>query len=65
MGFLSIFFHFIKEVLLLLFFIKLLLFFQIPKTSGEIDLRNPTDMAYVFSGTYTPLSCRLVQLVSS
>ncbi|KAF6033144.1 VPS33B [Bugula neritina] len=35
----------------------------IPKSGVEIDLRNPTDMSYVFSGAYTPLSCRLVELV--
>ncbi|XP_067945152.1 vacuolar protein sorting-associated protein 33B-like isoform X2 [Watersipora subatra] len=35
----------------------------IRKPGKEDDLRNPTDMAYVFSGAYTPLSCRLVELI--
>ncbi|XP_052698128.1 vacuolar protein sorting-associated protein 33B-like [Crassostrea angulata] len=34
----------------------------IPK-SDDIDLKNPTDMSYVFSGAYTPLSCKLVEQV--
>ncbi|XP_056021791.1 vacuolar protein sorting-associated protein 33B-like isoform X1 [Ostrea edulis] len=34
----------------------------IPK-SEDIDLKNPTDMSYVFSGAYTPLSCKLVEQV--
>ncbi|XP_052277232.1 vacuolar protein sorting-associated protein 33B-like isoform X2 [Dreissena polymorpha] len=31
--------------------------------AADIDLRNPCDMSYVFSGAYTPLSCRLVEQV--
>ncbi|XP_062574358.1 vacuolar protein sorting-associated protein 33B-like isoform X2 [Saccostrea cucullata] len=34
----------------------------IPK-SDDIDLKNPTDMSYVFSGAYTPLSCKLVEQI--
>ncbi|XP_022334055.2 vacuolar protein sorting-associated protein 33B-like isoform X1 [Crassostrea virginica] len=34
----------------------------IPK-SEDIDLKTPTDMSYVYSGAYTPLSCKLVEQV--
>ncbi|XP_038077802.1 vacuolar protein sorting-associated protein 33B-like [Patiria miniata] len=34
----------------------------IPK-SGEVNLRNPEDMSYVFSGAFTPLTCKLVEQV--
>ncbi|XP_022108783.1 vacuolar protein sorting-associated protein 33B-like isoform X2 [Acanthaster planci] len=34
----------------------------IPK-SGEVNLRSPEDMSYVFSGAFTPLTCRLVEQV--
>lgn len=34
----------------------------VPK-SEDYDLRVPKDMAYVFSGAYVPLSCRLIQQV--
>ncbi|PIK61281.1 putative vacuolar protein sorting-associated protein 33B isoform X3 [Apostichopus japonicus] len=34
----------------------------IPKT-GDINLRNPDDMSFVFSGSYTPLSCKLVEQI--
>lgn len=37
---------------------------QIPKNAEEIDLRTPTSMSYVYSGAYTPLSCKLVEMVS-
>ncbi|XP_067016760.1 vacuolar protein sorting-associated protein 33B-like isoform X1 [Acropora muricata] len=37
----------------------------IPKDAGKVDLKNPTEMAYVFSGAYTPISCRLVEQVLS
>lgn len=30
---------------------------------GEVNLQNPDDMSYVFSGAYTPLSCKLVEQV--
>jgi beta-lactamase regulating signal transducer with metallopeptidase domain len=36
---------------------------QIPK-SEDINLKSPTDMSYVFSGAYSPLSCKLVEQVS-
>lgn len=34
-----------------------------PKDVGKIDLKNPQDMSYVFSGAYTPISCRLIEQV--
>lgn len=30
---------------------------------GEYDLKVPRDMAYVFSGAYVPLSCRVIEQV--
>lgn len=35
-----------------------------PKSDEEYDLRVPKDMAYIFSGAYVPLSCRLIEQVS-
>ncbi|XP_030621999.1 vacuolar protein sorting-associated protein 33B isoform X2 [Chanos chanos] len=35
----------------------------VPKSGEEYDLRVPRDMAYVFSGAYTPLSCKLIEQV--
>lgn len=35
----------------------------IPKVDGEYDLCTPPDMAYIFSGAYMPLSCKLVEQV--
>lgn len=35
----------------------------IPKDADKIDLKNPKQMAYVFSGAYTPISCKLVEQV--
>uniref|UniRef100_A0A4W4GW34 Vacuolar protein sorting-associated protein 33B n=1 Tax=Electrophorus electricus TaxID=8005 RepID=A0A4W4GW34_ELEEL len=35
----------------------------IPKTGEEYDLRVPRDMAYIFSGAYIPLSCKLIEQV--
>ncbi|XP_026992938.2 vacuolar protein sorting-associated protein 33B [Tachysurus fulvidraco] len=35
----------------------------IPKTGDEYDLRVPRDMAYIFSGAYIPLSCKLIEQV--
>ncbi|KAK3510157.1 hypothetical protein QTP70_026749 [Hemibagrus guttatus] len=35
----------------------------IPKTVEEYDLRVPRDMAYIFSGAYIPLSCKLIEQV--
>lgn len=36
---------------------------QIPRVAGEYDLKVPRDMAYVFSGAYVPLSCRVIEQV--
>lgn len=36
---------------------------QIPKSGEEYDLRVPRDMAYIFSGAYIPLSCKLIEQV--
>uniref|UniRef100_A0A3B3T9Q0 VPS33B late endosome and lysosome associated n=1 Tax=Paramormyrops kingsleyae TaxID=1676925 RepID=A0A3B3T9Q0_9TELE len=35
----------------------------VPKTMEEYDLRTPRDMAYIFSGAYIPLSCKLIEQV--
>ena len=35
----------------------------VPKQGEEPDLKSPTDMSYVFSGSYTPLSCKMVEQV--
>uniref|UniRef100_A0A8C6L662 VPS33B late endosome and lysosome associated n=1 Tax=Nothobranchius furzeri TaxID=105023 RepID=A0A8C6L662_NOTFU len=35
----------------------------VPKSDEEYDLRVPRDMAYVFSGAYVPLSCKLIEQV--
>ncbi|XP_035538365.1 vacuolar protein sorting-associated protein 33B [Morone saxatilis] len=35
----------------------------VPKSSEEYDLRVPRDMAYIFSGAYVPLSCKLIEQV--
>uniref|UniRef100_A0A8C6LAN8 VPS33B late endosome and lysosome associated n=1 Tax=Nothobranchius furzeri TaxID=105023 RepID=A0A8C6LAN8_NOTFU len=40
-----------------------LLIFKVPKSDEEYDLRVPRDMAYVFSGAYVPLSCKLIEQV--
>ncbi|XP_050403555.1 vacuolar protein sorting-associated protein 33B [Patella vulgata] len=37
----------------------------VPKVSENVDLRTPNDMSYVFSGAYTPLACKLVDLILS
>jgi len=37
---------------------------QIPRVDGEYDLKVPRDMAYVFSGAYVPLSCKIIEQVS-
>ncbi|XP_014663924.1 PREDICTED: vacuolar protein sorting-associated protein 33B-like isoform X2 [Priapulus caudatus] len=34
----------------------------IPKIE-EVDLKNATDMSYVFSGAFTPITCRLVEKI--
>ncbi|XP_065590433.1 vacuolar protein sorting-associated protein 33B [Cyrtonyx montezumae] len=35
----------------------------IPRVDGEYNLKTPRDMAYVFSGAYTPLSCKIMEQV--
>ena len=40
-------------------------FFQIPKSADEINLKNVSEMAYVFSGAYTPVLCKLIEQVCS
>ncbi|TKS69475.1 Vacuolar protein sorting-associated protein 33B [Collichthys lucidus] len=35
----------------------------VPKSDEEYDLRVPRDMAYIFSGAYVPLSCKLIEQV--
>uniref|UniRef100_A0A669PHD8 VPS33B late endosome and lysosome associated n=1 Tax=Phasianus colchicus TaxID=9054 RepID=A0A669PHD8_PHACC len=35
----------------------------IPRVDGEYNLKMPRDMAYVFSGAYTPLSCKIIEQV--
>lgn len=36
---------------------------KVPKSDEEYDLRVPRDMAYIFSGAYIPLSCKLIEQV--
>uniref|UniRef100_A0A8C2E6L4 VPS33B late endosome and lysosome associated n=1 Tax=Cyprinus carpio TaxID=7962 RepID=A0A8C2E6L4_CYPCA len=36
------------------------IYYNIPKSGEEYDLRVPRDMAYVFSGAYIPLRCKLI-----
>jgi len=35
----------------------------VPKHEEDLDLSNPKDMSYVFSGAYTPLACRMVEQI--
>ncbi|KFO96650.1 Vacuolar protein sorting-associated protein 33B, partial [Calypte anna] len=35
----------------------------IPRVDGEYNLKVPPDMAYVFSGAYIPLSCKIIEQV--
>ncbi|XP_078285992.1 vacuolar protein sorting-associated protein 33B isoform X2 [Rhinoraja longicauda] len=35
----------------------------IPRSEEEYDLKVPRDMAYVFSGAYIPLSCKIIEQV--
>ncbi|XP_061742934.1 vacuolar protein sorting-associated protein 33B isoform X1 [Nerophis ophidion] len=35
----------------------------VPKSDEDYDLRVPRDMAYIFSGAYVPLSCKLIEQV--
>lgn len=37
----------------------------IPRVDGEYDLKTPKNMAYVYSGAYIPLSCKLLEQVLS
>lgn len=37
----------------------------IPRVDGEYDLKTPKNMAYVYSGAYIPLSCKLIEQVLS
>ncbi|XP_064620988.1 vacuolar protein sorting-associated protein 33B-like [Lineus longissimus] len=37
----------------------------VPKFNEDFNLKNPSHMAYVFSGAYTPLSCKLIEQVIS
>lgn len=43
--------------------LTLSLYVQVPKSDEEYDLRVPRDMAYIFSGAYIPLSCKLIEQV--
>ena len=45
-------------------FIITIINLKVPKDVDKIDLKNPQEMAYVFSGAYTPISCRLVEQVN-
>lgn len=36
---------------------------KVPKSDEEYNLRVPRDMAYIFSGAYIPLSCKLIEQV--
>ena len=36
---------------------------QVPKSSEDVNLKNPNDMSYVFSGAYAPMLCKLVEQV--
>lgn len=36
---------------------------QVPKSDKDYDLRVPKDMAYIFSGAYITLSCKLIEQV--
>uniref|UniRef100_UPI00358EF5C1 vacuolar protein sorting-associated protein 33B isoform X2 n=1 Tax=Myxine glutinosa TaxID=7769 RepID=UPI00358EF5C1 len=35
----------------------------VPVNDEEFDLKSPSDMAYVFGGAYSPLSCRMIEQV--
>ncbi|XP_028399214.1 vacuolar protein sorting-associated protein 33B-like isoform X2 [Dendronephthya gigantea] len=38
--------------------------YMVPKSGGDpVNLESPTDMAYIFGGSYAPLSCKLVEQV--
>lgn len=41
-----------------------LFWIKIPKSEEDYDLRVPRDMAYIFSGAYIPLSCKIIEQVS-
>ena len=55
----------LSDVLCVIFILcGLKLIFQVPKSSDDVNLKNPNDMSYVFSGAYTPMLCKLVDQVS-
>ncbi|XP_059151428.1 vacuolar protein sorting-associated protein 33B-like [Physella acuta] len=35
----------------------------VPKLTEEMDLKNPSDVSYIFSGAYTPLPCKIVEQI--
>lgn len=35
----------------------------VPKSAEDVNLRNPNDMSYVFSGAYTPMLCKIIEQV--
>ena len=37
---------------------------QIPKSGEDVNLRDPTDIAYVFGGAYAPLTVKIMEYVS-
>ncbi|ESO89653.1 hypothetical protein LOTGIDRAFT_234244 [Lottia gigantea] len=37
----------------------------VPKSPENVNLRIPDDMAYVFNGAYSPLTCKLVDVILS
>ena len=55
------FLSFLRKV----FTIRIVLFRQVPKDVNAVDLKNPQEMSYVFSGAYTPISCKLIEQVSA
>lgn len=36
---------------------------KVPKSDKDYDLRVPKDMAYIFSGAYITLSCKIIEQV--
>ena len=37
---------------------------QIPKSGEDVNLKDPTDISYVFGGAYSPLTVKIVEYVS-
>uniref|UniRef100_A0A8C9Z781 VPS33B late endosome and lysosome associated n=1 Tax=Sander lucioperca TaxID=283035 RepID=A0A8C9Z781_SANLU len=54
---------FLFNLLLITIFVSLRIRAGVPKSDEEYDLRVPRDMAYIFSGAYVPLSCKLIEQV--